>query len=247
MSLPKSWLVSRDGVGLERLVERVGLEDVDAHRHQRDVRRAGHADRFARLLLEAGDGVAGVDGDDAEARRFGHRHFEAGDRRRGAALLMEAQHPRVVHLVDVVAGQHDDVPRVLARDRVEVLVDGVGGAEVPVLADALLRRQDLDEVAELFREHLPAHADVPRQRERLVLGGDVDAAEAGVHAVGEREIDDPVRAAEVDGGLGPLLGQREQALADASGQDNHQRIGRHTARMIPRGRAVPGPQLPRCQ
>ena len=53
--------------------------------------------------------------------------------------------------------------------------------------------------------------------------------------------------AEVDGRLGPFLGQREQALADASGQDDHQRIGRHTARMIPRGPASPRPQLPRCQ
>ena len=77
--------------------------------------------------------------DDAEARRVLDRHLEAGDRRRGAALAMEAQHARVVHLVDVVAGEDDDVLRVLARDRVEVLVDGVGGAEIPVLADALLR------------------------------------------------------------------------------------------------------------
>ena len=48
--------------------------------------------------------------------------------------LVEAQHLRVVHLVDVIAGQDDHVPRVLAHDRVEVLVDGVGGAQVPVLA-----------------------------------------------------------------------------------------------------------------
>ena len=64
---------------------------------------------------------------------------------------MEPQHLLVVHLVDVIAGEHDDVARVLADDRVEVLVHRVGGALVPVLADALLRRQDLDELAELLR------------------------------------------------------------------------------------------------
>ena len=39
------------------------------------------------------------------------------------------------------------MPRILADDRVEVLVDGVGSALIPVLADALLRRQNLDELA----------------------------------------------------------------------------------------------------
>ena len=95
----------------------------------------------------------------------------------GAALLVEAQHLRVVHLVDVIARQHDHVARVLAHDRVEVLVDRVGRALIPVLADALLRRQDLDELAELLRDDAPAHADVPVERQRLVLRGDEDAAQ----------------------------------------------------------------------
>ena len=60
---------------------------------------------------------------------------------------VELQHLAVIHLVDVIAGQDDDVARVFALDRVHVLVDGVGGALVPVLADALLWRDDLDELA----------------------------------------------------------------------------------------------------
>ena len=76
-----------------------------------------------------------------------------------------------------------------------------------MLADALLRRQNLDELAELFRHDVPAHPDVTVERERLVLRRDEDAAESGIDAVAEREIDDPVGAAEVDGGLGPLLRQ----------------------------------------
>jgi hypothetical protein len=55
------------------------------------------------------------------------------------------------------------VPRRLALDGPEVLVDGIGRPEIPVLADPLLRRKNLDEFAELLRENLPAHADVPRE------------------------------------------------------------------------------------
>ena len=79
---------------------------------------------------------------------------------------------------------------------VEVLEDGVGRAQVPVLAHPLLRRQELDELAQLFRHHVPGHPDVPVERQRLVLGGDENAPEARVDAVAEREIDDPVGPAE---------------------------------------------------
>ena len=156
--------------------------------------------------------------------RVGDRHLDRRQRHRGAALLVEAQHPRVVHLVDVVARQHDQVPRVLAHDRVEVLVDRVGGALVPVLADALLRRQDLDELAELLRHDVPAHADVPVERERLVLRGDEDAAQPGVDAVAQREVDDAVRPAEVDRRLGALLGQRIEPLAGAAGEHDDEAV-----------------------
>ena len=90
--------------------------------------------------------------DDAEAVRFGERHLDRGDGRRRRRDRGGIEHLRVVHLVDVVARQHDQVIRVLAFDRVEVLIDGVGRSEIPVFADALLRRQDLDELAELLRD-----------------------------------------------------------------------------------------------
>ena len=50
MSLPKSWLVSASRVGFERAHQHVGVEDVDAHRRQRDVGGAGHRRRVLRLL-----------------------------------------------------------------------------------------------------------------------------------------------------------------------------------------------------
>ena len=125
------------------------------------------------------------------------------------------------------AGQDDQVLRVLAEDRVEVLIDRVGRALIPLLADPLLRTQDFDELAELVGDHAPSHAQVAAERERLVLQRDEDAPHPGIDAVAEREIDDPVRAAEVDRGLRPLLGERVQTFAHAPGQHHHENVVEH--------------------
>ena len=133
----------------------------------------------------------------------------------------------------------------LALQRVEVLVDRVGRAQVPVVAHPLLRRQDLDELAELLGDHAPALPDVAVEREGLVLGGDEDAPQARVDAVAEREIDDAVGPAEVDRRLGPVLGQGVEPLADAAGQHDDEGVFQHglfrsragvrRSRIIPRG------------
>ena len=73
---------------------------------------------------------------------------------------MRAEHPRVIHLVDVIARQHDQVARTLTRDGIEILIHGVRRALIPMLADAFLRRQNLDELAELFGDDSPTQADV---------------------------------------------------------------------------------------
>jgi hypothetical protein len=47
-------------------------------------------------------------------------------------------HRPVIHLVDVIAGENDHVVGAAVLDEAQVLVDGVGGAGVPVLAFARL-------------------------------------------------------------------------------------------------------------
>ena len=77
---------------------------------------------------------------------------------------------------------------------------------------------------ELLRHDAPALANVPVERQRLVLRGDEDAPEARVEAVAQDEVDDAVRAAEGHGGLGPLLREREQSFADTAGEHNDQDV-----------------------
>src|SRR4051812_35274497 len=58
----------------------------------------------------------------------------------------------------------------------------------------------------------------------LVLGEDQDLAQAAVEAVGQGEIDDAIEAAEGDGGLGAVTGERLEPGAFPSGKNQRQHI-----------------------
>ena len=141
------------------------------------------------------------------------------------------EHDLVVHLVDMVAGQHDDVVDAVILQDVDVLVDRVGGALVPLgLRDALARRQDVEALVALGAQEVPAALQVADQAVRLVLGRDADAADARVERVGEREVDDPGLAAEIDRGLGAAVGQLLQPRAAAAGEHERERVAAEPAR-----------------
>ena len=220
MSLPKSRLDFGSAASRRSWSNRnLRLEDVDAHRGERHVGLVGHAGRVLGLLEEGDDAVVAVDMHDAEAGRLHARHLEAADRHVGAAVDVLLQHQLVVHRVDVIAGEDDDVTRAVARDDVDVLEDGVGRALVPlVLRDALARGQDVEALVPLGAEEVPAALEMADQAVGLVLGRDGDAADAGVERVRQREVDDARLAAEEDRGLGPLVGQLHQPAAAASGE-----------------------------
>jgi hypothetical protein len=134
---------------------------------------------------------------------------------------MVLHHERVVHLVDVVAGQHHHVVVLggAGLDDVQVLEHRVGRAAVPVLvAHALLRGQHVDHLVELGPQEAPAALQVAHERVRLVLRDHRHAPDAGVQAVRQREVDDAELAAEVHGRLGAPVGQLLQAGAASAGQ-----------------------------
>ena len=112
-------------------------------------------------------------------------------------------------------------------DRVDVLIDGVGRALIPVLGDPLLGRDDLDVLVQLAREEPPALVDVAGEAHGLVLGQDEDLADVAVDAVRQREVDDPIDPAERDGRLGPIARERLQPGPPAPGQDDRQDVSQH--------------------
>ena len=91
-----------------------------------------------------------VDADYAKTPTVCDGYLDRGEGHVGMLVEMETQHLRVIHLVDVIAREDQNVGRLFARDRINVLIDRVGRAKVPMLTDAFLRRQDLDELPELF-------------------------------------------------------------------------------------------------
>ena len=157
----------------------------------------------------------------AERDRFHARHLDTADRAIRAAFRVIRDHARVVHLVDVVARQHHHVFRPDRADDVEILEHGVGGAAVPVGAfHALLRRPQIDELAEFAAQETPAALQVAQQRMRLVLRDDRDAADAGVQTIGQREVDDPVLAAKVHRRFDALVGERPEPRAPSACKDD---------------------------
>ena len=133
---------------------------------------------------------------------------------------MLAQNLAVVHPVKLVAAQNDIVIDRTLEEIPKVLSDGVGRSLVPMRAlGRLLRRENLDET---WREivELVARVDMPVQRHAIELGEHIDAPNAGVQTIANRDINQPVLATKRHGGLGPFFCQREESGAGSSTHNN---------------------------
>ena len=122
------------------LKEKPGGEDVNAHRSERVLWVAGDRLRVGRFFLKALDAAFGVDLHHAEFGRFGPRHPQGTDSQVGAMFFVMVDQAAVVHFVNVIAGQDHDIFGALFFQGVDILIDGVGGALVPVFVDPLLGR-----------------------------------------------------------------------------------------------------------
>ena len=97
----------------------------------------------------------------------------------GIGVDVLAKHQLVVHLVDVVASEDDHVFGPVGLDDVDVLVDGIGSALIPLrFRNALAGGQDVEAFVSFGAQEVPATLQVADQRMRLVLGGDTEAANA---------------------------------------------------------------------
>ena len=122
------------------------------------------------------------------------------------------EHQGLVHPIDRVAREDQDIIGGILLDEVDVLVDRVRRPFVPIGATAPhVRRQDRQTTAravEVPRRPVP---DILVERERLILGQHADGVDAGIDTVRERKINDFVLPPKGDGGLRRLLGQLVEA------------------------------------
>ena len=171
------------------------VEDIDAHR------RFGRIGVF-RLFGELVDLPIVMRGQNAEAACLLQRHLQHRDGAVCVLLFVIAQHVRIVHAVDVVAREDDDVFGVILVDERHVLIDGVCRALVPVgFFLTLVGRQDLDAAVGAVEIPRQTVADVVVQHQRLILCQHADRVNAGIDAVGKRKVDDAILAPEGDCGL----------------------------------------------
>ena len=89
----------------------------------------------------------------------------------------------------------------------------------------LLRREDFHEAAGEMVELIGVR-NVAVQRGGIELRQNVDAPEAGVDAVGDRDVHEPVFARERHGGFGAVLGQWKQPRALAAAHDDAEHLAR---------------------
>ena len=229
-----------DDVGLgERFDQRLAGEDVDPHRgHERLVGRrrevGGRAGRQAaahllearrrRLLLEALDLALAIEAEDAHAagvvgvRRLGR------DGDVGARGDVRLHHLVEVHPIQMVAGEDQVVVGVQVDEVRHGAPHRIGRALEPV--GGLGRLLGGDDVDERLREVVEAVglADVPIERRGIELRQHEDAPDAGVQAVADRDVDEPVLAADRHGRLGAAVGEGVEALALPAAQDDRQYV-----------------------
>ena len=116
---------------------------------------------MSRLFDKVNDLAVVVDSHHTESGGLGPRDLDAAHGTFGTASDMVLQHQRVVHFVDMIARQHHDVLGVTGLDDVEVLVDGICGAPVPMLIiQALLSRQKVNHFIQFGAQETPAALQV---------------------------------------------------------------------------------------
>ena len=203
---------------LERVEQRVGLEDEDLVGHQ--VARG-----LVRLVLVVRDPPV-LRLDDAVAPGVVRIDLGGHHRHRRAALHVLLHQLGVVQGVHRVgAHDHERLRRELADQR-RVAPQGVRraareAAAAVVALPGLEHQQAADRAVEVPR---PPVGEVVAERDRVELLDDPDVGEPGVVAVAEREVDQPVAARERHRGLGALLGEQLEPPSRPTGEHDDERL-----------------------
>ena len=199
-------------VGNEELAQNLPFEYVDTH-------GGVGALRMLRFFLELVDGAVGIGVHDAEAAGLLNGHRAHGDGAVSILLLGIAEHGSVIHFVNMVAGKNQDVIRIIALNKGDVLVDGVGRSLVPLGFFAPgIGRKNLNAAVGTVQMPGLTVSDILVKLQRLILGQNSHRINAGVDAVGQREINDAVLTAKRNCRFRGVFRQHHQTAALATGQ-----------------------------
>ena len=164
--------------------------------------------------------VIGMHDPEARSRLSVHRYRPDGQIGLGFDVL--AQDVSVIHAVELIAAEDDVIGERALEEVAQILSHSVGRSLIPMGASGcLLGSQNLYEA---WREvvELEGRGDVLMQRHAIELREHVNAANPGIQAVANRDIDKAVFTTERDGRLRSLFRQREESGAGSSSHDDGQ-------------------------
>jgi hypothetical protein len=133
---------------------------------------------------------------------------------------MLVEHVAVIHAVELIAAEDDEVFKTAVEEIGEVLADGIGSALIPArVRGRLLRGEDFHEAARELIE-LVGRLNVAMQRDAVELREHVDAAQAGVDTVRNRDIDDAIFSAERHCGFAAVFGEWVEPSPGSAAHDD---------------------------
>jgi len=93
----------------------------------------------------------------------------------------------------------------MALNEIEILANGVGSAPIPVETYPLLRGDDLEKMAKLLIEYVPAVFQMIMERLGLVLGQHNELVYLRIDTIAQGQIDKPINSAKGDRRLSAVL------------------------------------------
>ncbi len=147
------------------------------------------------------------------------------DRDVGSPVAMIVDEIGVIHPVKMIAGENQVVVGVVAQEMTRRLSNSVRGSLIPVrIVRRLFRGKNLDK-PRAEQVHPIGLRDMPIQRGRVELGEDENPTNVGMKAVADRDVDQPVFAADRNRRLRSVLGEREQPGTLTAAENNRQNFG----------------------
>ena len=120
----------------------------------------------------------------AKTNGFHARHFEAADGHISAFIHMLLQHGLIVHLVNMIAREDDNVFGTVTLDDVDVLINGICRACIPLVFGYALRGwKNIKPFITFCSEEVPAALQMANEAVGFILCCHTDAANARVQRV----------------------------------------------------------------
>ena len=175
----------------QRLPQCLPCEDVDAH-------GCKIALRFLRLLLEFHDLAVIIRIHDTKTAGFLPRYRTNRDCKFSFLLLMIIKHRIIIHFINVIARQYQQIIRTVGVNEINILGNGICSSAIDIEALVCFFAGRQHEHATVLGIKTPASArcDVAVKKHGLILRQDTNYVDPAVRTVTEREIHDAVLAAE---------------------------------------------------